>query len=155
MTKVRAPVTFDNALSRIAGQIGWPAMAAATGQAERTVRDWSDPDTGRQCTVTAAVALDLAYLAGGGGARPMLETFTLLVDHAQAAAFGDQLALAEQTCSVIKEAAEAERALVRAILPGATAADRATARHEVEDAILEMKAALPLLAEGPPPKPPP
>lgn len=40
MTKLRGPITYDAALARIAGVIGWPAMATATARAERTVRNW-------------------------------------------------------------------------------------------------------------------
>lgn len=35
MTKTRAPISYDNALARIAGLVGWAAMATTTGRAER------------------------------------------------------------------------------------------------------------------------
>jgi hypothetical protein len=149
MTKVRAPLTFDNALSRIAGMIGWGAMGEAVGQAERTVRDWGDPDTGRSCPIDAAVKLDLAFQEAGGKGAPMHETFSLLLDQSKAERFADQVELAHHHCTIIKEAAEAGQALILATLPGATRVERATALREVEENIVALKATVPFLSEDP------
>lgn len=61
MTKLRHPLTYDKALAKIAGLIGWEAMGETVGQAPRTVRDWGDPDVERGCPIEAAELLDLAY----------------------------------------------------------------------------------------------
>lgn len=152
MTKLRAPLTFDNALSRIAGQIGWPAMADAVGQKDRTVRDWGDPDTGRACPITAAVILDLAYRAAGGEGAPMYETYSLLIDQANSERFADQHELARRACTLIREGAEAEEALVLASIPGAPSSARINAARQLEDVIIVATATLPLLTvrEAPP-----
>lgn len=147
MTKRRAAITFENAITRIAARIGWPAMVDASGLAERTLRNWSDPETGQQATITAALQLGLAYRSGGGGGAPLYETYGLLLDQAHSERFADQVELAHRTCAVIREGADAEQALVLATIPGATAAQRATARREIEESIAAHKAALPLLAE--------
>lgn len=150
MTKTRAPLTFDNALSKIAGLIGWAEMAHVVGQAERTVRDWGDPDTGRNCPIKAALQLDVAFQAAGGEGAPMHEIYTLLLKDARTERFADQIELARRTITAIGETADAEKALVMATLPGATRADRATAAREVEEGIAALSATLPLLNEGEP-----
>lgn len=145
MTKVRAPLTFDNALARIAGLIGWAEMARVVGQAEKTVRNWGDPDTGQQPTINAAVKLDIAYQAAGGAGAPMHETYSLLLEQSRAEVFADQIELGLRTCDVIREVSEAEEALVRASLPGATEQDRVNALRQVEEGIGSLTSTLPLL----------
>ncbi|WP_010185994.1 hypothetical protein [Sphingomonas sp. PAMC 26605] len=145
MTKVRAPLTFDNALARIAGLIGWAEMARVVGQAEKTVRNWGDPDTGQQPTINAAVKLDVAFQAAGGGGAPMHETYSLLLEQSRADVFADQIELGRRTCDVIREVSQAEEALVRASMPGATDTDRVCALREVEEGIASLTSTLPLL----------
>lgn len=147
MTKPRAPLTYDNALSRIAGQIGWDAMAVAVGQKERTVRDWGDPDLERGCPIEAAELLDLAFQAGGGDGAPMHETYTLRLDVARQSKFADQVAMARAACTLIREGSEASEAMILASLPGATMAARRTALRELEEFIAAAKSAIPLLIE--------
>ncbi len=154
MTKTRAPLTYDNALTRIAGQIGWAAMAEAVGQKERTVRDWSDPDVERGCPIEAAELLDLAYQAGGGEGAPMHETYSLRLEAAHRSRFADGLAIAQATCLMIREGAQANEAALLASMPGATMADRQKALREIEEAIAALRATVPLLMNDQPPQPP-
>lgn len=148
MTKARAPISFDNALTRIAALLGWPAMAAAVDRKERTVRNWSDPDTGETCPVDCALKLDLLFQAGGGEGAPMFETYSLLLETGHAEQFGCQRELAKKLHVAIKEGAEAHSAILSVTLPGADAADRANAKREVEEGIAALKATLPLLNDG-------
>lgn len=148
VTKLRAPLTIDNALTRIAALIGWPAMADVAQVKERTVRNWSDPDTPERCPIEAGLALDLAFQASGGEGAPIYETYGLLLEAARADRFTTAAQLANRTVKVIKEGAEAHIALVTASQPGATDADRRAAVREVEEAVAELTRTLPLLTEG-------
>lgn len=155
MTKPRAPLTYDNALAKIAGVIGWEAMGRAVGQAERTVRDWGDPDIERGCPIEAAELLDLSYQSAGGEGAPMHDTFALRLDCARQLRFADQVAIARGTCTLTREAGEAIEALILLTLPGATELQRHTAARELEEFIAAGRAILPLIAQPyPPPLPP-
>lgn len=149
MTKTRAPLTFDNALVKIAALIGWEAMAAVVEKRERTVRNWSDPDTGEQCPIGDAHKLDLAYQAAGGEGAPMFETYALLLEVARAERFADQAELARRLQTAMKETAEAHSAILSATIPGADLSPQAVAqrRREVEEGIASLTATLPLLAD--------
>lgn len=154
MTKPRAPLTYDNALTRIAAQIGWAAMAEAVGQKERTVRDWGDPDLERGCPIEAAELLDLAFQAGGGEGAPMHETYSLRLEAAHARRFAAGIDLARAVCTMIQEGSQAKQAMIVAALPGATAADRRLALKELEEFIAAARAGIPLLVDPEPPQPP-
>lgn len=80
MTKVRAPLTFPDAVTRIAGLIGWAEVARVTGRAERTVRDWSDPDRRTVPPIDQALDLDAAYRAAGGEGSPFIDAYAFLLD---------------------------------------------------------------------------
>jgi hypothetical protein len=148
MTKVRPPLTIPNAITRVAGLIGWDAAAGAVDMIERTVRNWSDPDTPAEIPVWAAIRLDAAYIAAGGDGAPILQCYENLLDIAQAHACADSDALAEQTAVAAKESGDAVAALVRASRRGASRTDRAIAARETEEAIAALKNTLPNLAAG-------
>ncbi|MES2042576.1 MAG: hypothetical protein V4475_01805 [Pseudomonadota bacterium] len=153
MTKPRAPLTFENALARIAGQIGWAAMAEAASAGlrtvkERTVRNWGDPDTPERCAIEDAMLLDIAYQTGGGLGAPMFETYSLMLDQVRTERFSDQAELGKRTIAAVRENSEAEAALIAASLPGANPADYANALREVEEAVAALKQTLPLLTNG-------
>lgn len=147
MTKPRAPLSIDAALSRIAGFLpgGWSDMATTTGRAERTVRNWGDPDTAEQIPLDCAIALDLAYIGAGGDCAPLYECYSLKLELAQIERFACNIQLARHTADVIREGGEAHSALVRATLPGATRADRQEALRESAEAIDFLKRVIPLL----------
>lgn len=134
MTKARNPSTFADAVTRIAGRIGWSAMADAVGKTERAVRNWSDPDMDRHPSIQDALALDAAYLAAGGGEPPIMAVYQMRLERAvQPPADSADLARASGTAA--KEVGEAVAALVMAAQPGARAQDRAVADREISDAI--------------------
>ncbi|KQN00548.1 hypothetical protein ASE78_05535 [Sphingomonas sp. Leaf25] len=152
MTQARAPMTIDNALARIAGQIGWAEMAHAVSEArgtlvaERTVRDWGDPATGRSIRLDDAIVLDLAFRAKGGVGAPIHETYSCLVDTAGGQQFACQVQLAERTAVAITEAGQAYSALIRASMPGATTADKVEAVREWEEAVAALGSIGPVIA---------
>lgn len=153
MTKLRAPLTIDAALARIAGHLpgGFDEMAAITRRAVRTVRNWGDPDTAEQIPLDCAIALDLAFIAAGGDCAPLFETYALKLELGQVEHFACNIRLARHTAEVIREGGEAHAALVRATLPDASAADRQTALRETTEAIDILKRAIPLLTADPVP----
>lgn len=140
MTKARNPSTFADAVTRIAGRIGWSAMADAVGKTERAVRNWSDPDMDRHPSIQDALALDAAYLAAGGGEPPIMAVYQLQLDRAVQAP-ADSAALARATGNVATEVGQAVAALVQVTLPGASQADRVVAERELTEAIDAMVSA--------------
>lgn len=145
MTKSRAPLTFDNALARIAGQIGWPAMAEATGRVVRTVRRWGDPDADESCPIDCALALDLAFQQGGGIGAPMFETYALRLEAERAEIFADQAELTRLAALGLREGSEAIAAQLACTLPDATPAIAVAAVRETEESIAAQTSALALL----------
>lgn len=151
MTKTRAPVTFENALARIAGQIGWEKVGDALGIKERMARYYGEPDSPfapERLLMVHVMDLDIAFQLGGGEGAPMYETYGLMLKARMAEQFSDQAALGMLTIDVIREGSEAHAALVRAQLPGATDKDRADAAREVEESIAAATRTLPLLTKG-------
>lgn len=134
MTKLRDAASFPQAVTRVAGRIGWEAAALATGRAERTVRNWSDPDTDAHPTIGDALRMDAAFLASGGGEPPLLNAYRLQLEMAELhAAPTEELAEAAANCA--REAGEAVSALIKAAQPGARHVDRAHAAREAEDVV--------------------
>ncbi|MEI6419543.1 MAG: hypothetical protein WCO82_10770, partial [Sphingomonadales bacterium] len=86
MTKLRPPLSFDQAVTRVAGLIGWDECAALVGRSARAVRAWSDPDAEASPSIEQALVLDLAYRAMGGEGAPIFEVYAARLDsEAQAA----------------------------------------------------------------------
>ena len=134
MTKARQPLTFPDAVTRVAGRIGWAGAADACGKSERAVRAWTDPELDRQPCLDDALALDAAYLAAGGGEPPLMAVYAARLERASAPP-ANSADLARATAAVAKETGEAVAALVVASLPGAPSRDRAVAEREVADAV--------------------
>lgn len=135
MTKQRDPFTFELALTKIAAVIGWTAAAQIVGQAERTVRNWSDPDTSAAITLDAALKLDVAYRRAGGEGAPMFQCYAARLDADTLAAGSTSEALLKSIAIAAKEHGEATAALIAASRPGASAADFAIAERELEETI--------------------
>lgn len=149
MTKRRNPLTFELALTRVASEIGWGAAAKIVGQAERTVRKWSDPDVSAKVSMDSALALDCAYRAAGGDGAPFLQCYAVRLEAEAAIACADSRVLADKTATAAKEVGEAVAALIRASQPGAASADRVIAQRETEEAINALTNTLPNLGAGP------
>ena len=149
MTKARLPLTFPDAVTRIAGRITWAGCADATGKSERAVRAWSDPEMDRCPCIDDCLALDAAYLAAGGGEPPMLAVYQARLDRAVQAP-ADSAALSRTTSLVAKEAGEAVAALVLASAPGASPGDRVVAAREAAEAVEVLTEAMHQLGTGAP-----
>ena len=142
MTKLRDPLTFELAITRIAGLIGWKRCGEILSVAERTIRNWSDPDTAAAISLDKALLLDEAYARAGGEGSPLLECYALrlevcLADHGATAAAITRLAAA-----AAKEGGEAIAALIEAAQAGDDDKLFAIAERELEESIAAKNAAL-------------
>lgn len=148
MTKVKAPMSIDAALARIAGQFpdGYKDLARIVDRHESTIRAWGNDDKpDQQISLPLAIALDIAYVREGGEGRPLFETYALQVNVAREKAFASETALARRACILIREGAQANEAVVLASLPFATPRDRTNAISELHDVIREATSAIALL----------
>lgn len=135
MTKLRQAFTFENALTRVAGHIGWSRVAEIVGKSETTVRNWSDPDTTASITLQAALKLDFEFHEAGGEGAPFLLCYATLVDAARLAAFPERAALIAGAAKSAKESGEAIAAILEAADAKASLGDFAIAERELEEAI--------------------
>lgn len=143
MTKLRAPLSIDAALARIAGHLpgGWDDMATAAGRQAHTIRAWGDPAKADAIPLPCAIALDVAYRKAGGHGAPLFDAYEALLDIALAEQFADQIELAHVTAHAIREVGQASHALVIAGLPGATDEDIARAERETEEGLAALNTA--------------
>lgn len=147
MTKLRHPLTFHRALTRVAGVIGWDGAAEECGVAERTVRNWSDPDADAEISLRDALRLDIAYQRAGGRGAPLFECYALRLDTEGVRAHGDADSLVTASAATAKEAGEAVSALIHASRQSATEADRREARREAEEAIAALTKHITMLGD--------
>lgn len=75
MTKLRTPLTFAGAMTRIAAGIGWERAAEVANRSDRTVRSWSDPGLAALPPINIALDLDAAFRKGGGEGAPFQEAY--------------------------------------------------------------------------------
>lgn len=85
MTKLRQPLSLEDALQMSIGVLGLNRVSLAVGRSEMTVRAWTDPDKDKSLTAAAALAVDCAMVAEGH-APPHLRVMTMQVEHARAGA---------------------------------------------------------------------
>lgn len=148
MTKPRAPLSVEQALQRIAGQLegGVGAMARVAQRQPGTIRLWMDPDRAEQVSLEAAIELDLAFQAEGGTGAPLFETYATRLQLAEASRFADRHRLLDHAHGVAKEGGEAIAAIILATRPDATDADRREAHREAAEAYEKLRDILPLLS---------
>ncbi|WP_185829150.1 hypothetical protein [Sphingomonas ginkgonis] len=146
MTKRRAALTFENALTKVAGRIGWSAVARICNRAERTVRAMSDPDVTSCVTLAQARDLDVAYRAAAAAdepdGAPFLICYATQVEAAVQAACPTREVLLACASASAKEGGEAVAALLGAAHPLASLATIAGAEREIEEAIASLTASL-------------
>ena len=153
MTKLRPPVSVEDALDRVVGRIGLAQAAQVVEKQQGTLRKWSDPDKPNEITLSAAFKLDAAYLASGGGCAPFLTIYEALLEGATERVCADAERVAKLAAEAAKETGQAMAAQFLASRPGASRADRLIAARETQDAIVALSATLPSLCgpEVPPP----
>lgn len=133
MTKLRDPGTFADAVTRVVGVITWAKAADVVGKSERTVRNWSEGNTGALPTIEEALLLDAAYLAAGGGHAPLMQAYELMLKN-MTEARADAAAIAAMIAPTAREGGEAVAALADASRPDADEATRALAGRECMEA---------------------
>jgi hypothetical protein len=153
MTKRRAPLTAEHALSRIAGQLpdGYETMAALTQRSSSIFRKYSDPYREEDIPIGCAITLDLAYQAHGGEGYPLHDLYSAKLDMAQQGVFAERFELLRKGAVLMKEGGEAHAAIARACLLEATEHDREEALRELAENFEAIKPLLAML--GAPPEP--
>lgn len=142
MTKRRAPLSFEHALTIVAARLGWEKTAAIVGQKPRTVRNWSDPDTSAEISLDDAMKLDVAFVADGGDGPPFHHVYAARLEAAAAAAVSSSAAIIALAGAAAKESGEAVAATLIAARPDASAGELALAARELEESIAAQTAAL-------------
>lgn len=135
MTKVRPPLTFENALTKVAGVIGWAEAARICGFAENTVRNWSDQDTTAKLPLEAAFRLDVAFQEACADGVPFLSCYATRLKEQIGEVSADRAQLLAGVAAAAREGGEAVAATIAAAKPDATHADFAIAERELEEAI--------------------
>ena len=146
MTKVRAPISIENALFKVLGQLGIEACCEVTARKAHYLRALADPDKREQLTVTDAIKLDLAHIHSGGGGAPIFETIALIIKAAHGELFSDAQAIGVQAQRVIREGGEAHVALFEAAQPAASEAALRESLRQLEESHTETASCIALVA---------
>lgn len=149
MTKLRPPMSFEQAMNRIAGLLGWDGMAAALGLTESACRKKGDPDCPGSLTYEEALALDTAYDAAGGEGFPLHDAYALRLRLSIEQRAACERDLVRAVGKVAKETGEAVDALLAASDSRADRFTRETAAREAEEAIQALTGAVRKIGGGP------
>ena len=84
MTKLRQPLSLEDALQLAIGVLGLNRVSLAAGRTETTVRAWTDPDKSKPLPAAAALAVDCAMVSEGH-APPHFRVMSMQLDQARAA----------------------------------------------------------------------
>ncbi len=145
MTKLRAPLSFSQAITLIAGTIGWKQAARITRRSVRTVRHWSESDRRGSPTLDQAITLDRAHLAAGGDYPPILESYARQLDVHLLATMACRAVLADDIATAARETADAIACSIQVTQPGTAPAVIHRAIVEAEEssgAVLRLLARL-------------
>lgn len=134
MTKLRAPLTFPDAVTRIAGVLSFKGAADVARCSVRCVYDWADPDSRSGPRLAQSLALDAAYRNAGGEGSPILEAYAFLLDVRITAAAADHGALSGDLATVARECGEAIASGIAVTQPGAGPSSIHHAMVEAEQA---------------------
>jgi len=146
MTVHRAPFSFEQAITKIAGFLGWAEAASAIGISASRLRDFSNPNVEGDIKLEDALALDRAYeRAGGPEGRPIHQCYTFRLDTEAAVPGHDAEAFRRLTAEAAEKSGEAIAALVACSRPNPSAAEVAIARRDTEQAMGVFQNTLPML----------
>lgn len=113
MTKLRQPLTVEQALCDVIDAIGMARAVEVTGRNRFYLRRLSDPDRARKLTCHDAMLLDGEHDALIGG-RPIHDTMKLKLDAQRLQITFDQQALLEAAIDSARENGDANAALIAA-----------------------------------------
>lgn len=134
MTLARDPLTFPEAVTRIAEHLGYDVAGRAVGKSASLIRKWGRPGARAYPTLFQSLWLDTAYMGAGGDAAPLLETYARLFDIEAGTTIACNLSLATAVAVASREHGEAIDHAIRASLPGATERDVQRAIGSTEEA---------------------
>jgi hypothetical protein len=134
VTLARTPLTFADAMTRVAGVLTFARCRSIVHRSDRAVRSWSEPASGKSPTVVQAFALDTAYRLAGGEGAPFAEALAHQVDTAVAQQTACQRELAAEIQALAKESGEAIAASIVITMPNPSPRDTHRALVEAEQA---------------------
>ena len=111
MTKRRRPGTVEDAIHRIAGELGADAAGALLNKTGALIRRGADPDDDFSLGVDKCMTLDEAYSAATGEPPPILAVYAERLR--EAASPHEPMAALERIAQASKESGEATAALAR------------------------------------------
>lgn len=133
MTKVRPPVTIENTLYRILGELGIDKAAEVTGRSQDYLRALSDHDKREQLTVRDMISLDAACRANGDPTYPLYETVGLILLASGAEDLSNAACLGHSVVALAREHGEAQSALIDAVIHPGDIIRMETALREAEE----------------------
>lgn len=135
MTKLRQPLTVEDALYKVLGALTMSGAVEATGRTAGYLRMLSDPDQRAQLTVIDMIKLDVSHMRAGFPGMPIFEAVATILHAAQPELFSNAYAISRVTCDVVKEGGDAHVALIEASLPGADSRTLKKALKETVESI--------------------
>jgi hypothetical protein len=134
MTKPRPPVSIENTLLRVLGEITIERAAEVTGRAESYLRALSDHDKREFITARDIELLDLEHNAQRGEGFPIYEALGRRLQTARAERFTDAAANGRNAIALARESGEAIAALMAAVIDAGDPKLLEHALRELEDA---------------------
>lgn len=134
MTKPRSPVTWADAMTRIASTLTFTGARKVVTRSDSLVRKWSDASTGKLPTIEQALRLDTAHRAHGGTGAPFFDTYAALLEIRVSQAMACRTALAEDLAGAARDYGDVISTAIAVTLPGATPRDVLRALAETEEA---------------------
>jgi hypothetical protein len=150
MTKLKAPLTEGDALSRIIGPFpgGIKAAAQLVSRDPSTLYRWSDPDLEDSIPLSCAIVLDRAHRQAGGIGSPLLEYLAAQLELADADRIAEHLEVHRLAIELNRATGEANAELAELTLPGATDKDWREAEQATANVFQKLSTLLPLLKLG-------
>lgn len=147
MTKERTPLTPHAALLDIVKVLGYDGCAEVSGIKEWALRKMSDPDTGREISLRAAMRLDAAYRRAGGSGAPLFASYEAFLDLDQVEPESPEH-LIILSGEVSKEVGEAVAASLATALRANCPATRVRAVDEAREGLAKLQSLVSSLERG-------
>lgn len=149
MTKLREPVSMENALYLVLGSITIERAAEVTGREPHYLRAAADPDKDQQLTARDLELLDLEAHAQHGRGFPLYEALGRRLDCARADRFVDEAAIARSLIELLRENGEATAAMAAVTLPSNNSIEAlTTALRELEQSDAATGAAIAIVRQA-------
>ncbi|MBM7407085.1 MULTISPECIES: hypothetical protein [Sphingomonas] len=145
MTKVRPPLSIEDALRGLIKTIGVDRARKATGRSKSYLEQLTNPDLRYRLTVDDAIKLDLEHASVSNGVMPILESYGVLVEAKRAERCEDAAELMRRIVDSVKEGGEAHAALIAASMPGASKTEKDKAIREWAEACTALDRCGPLI----------